>query len=100
MRLNGWLRIGVVLGVVLVLVLSANTIHEHASHVGFLQHCLIGSDTDYCTENYGVPLWAVDIPLILFMFLLFYIIAWGVRGIWRGFEPASSAAFRPATWYR
>jgi len=35
MRLNGWLRIGIVLAVVLALVLSANTIHEHASHVGF-----------------------------------------------------------------
>jgi hypothetical protein len=86
---RGWLRIGIVLAVVLAFVVSANTIHEHASHVDFLQHCLIGSDTDYCTENYGVPLWAADIPLILFMFLLFYIIAWSVRWIWRGFEPAA-----------
>ena len=89
MRLNGWLRVGIVLAVVLAFVVSAKTIHEHASHVSFLQHCLIGSDTDYCTENYGVPLWAVDIPLILFMLLLVYIIVWTVRWIRRGFLPAA-----------
>ena len=85
-RLNGWQRIGIVLAVVLALVVSAKPIHEQASHVAFLQHCVVGSDSDYCTENYGVSLWVADIPVILFMFLLFYIIAWSVRWVWRGFD--------------
>ena len=87
-RLNGWLRIGIVLAVVLALVVSAKAIHEQARQVGFLQHCLIGSDTDYCTENYGVSLWAVDIPFILFVLLLVYIMVWSVRWITRGFHPS------------
>jgi hypothetical protein len=88
-RLNGCQRIGIVLAVVLALVVSAKPIHEQASQVAFLQHCVVGSDSDYCTENYGVSLWVADIPVILFMLFLIYIMVWAVRWIRRGFQPAA-----------
>ena len=84
-----WRRIVIVLAIILALLPIGNAIHEHASQLGFLQDCLIRSErsqtVDYCTENYGMSLWAVDAVFIGFMllsaWLLVYLVVWMVRWI-------------------